>query len=58
MYLGSLAPAAAGLSTASDLGGGARNWFYVAGLVATIAVVVIGARVAKRALNAELSEAD
>ena len=57
VYLGSLAPAAAGLSTASNQGGDARNWFYIAGLAATIAVVVIGARIAKRALNAELSEA-
>ncbi|MEO7133032.1 MAG: TVP38/TMEM64 family protein [Vicinamibacterales bacterium] len=55
VYLGSLAPAAANL-TASGQGGAARTWLYAAGFVATVAVVVIGARSAKRALSAELAE--
>ena len=56
VYLGSLAPAAADLSSASDDGGGARTVLYVAGLVATAAAVFIGTRAARRALNAELQE--
>lgn len=53
VYLGSLAPAAAQLSADAN-GSGARIALYVAGLVATIAVVVIGARAAKRALDGQL----
>jgi uncharacterized membrane protein YdjX (TVP38/TMEM64 family) len=55
VYLGSLAPAAAELSSASKGGGGAtRTTLYVVGLLATVAVVVIGTRAARRALDAQL----
>lgn len=54
VYLGSLAPAAAELSSAAQGGGTTRMVLYVAGLLATVAVVVIGARAARRALDSEL----
>lgn len=54
VYLGSLAPAAAELSSAAEGGGTSRLVLYVAGLLATVAVVVIGTRAARRALDAEL----
>jgi uncharacterized membrane protein YdjX (TVP38/TMEM64 family) len=54
VYLGSLAPAAAELSSAAKGGGAARTTLYVIGLLATVAVVVIGTRAARRALDAEL----
>jgi uncharacterized membrane protein YdjX (TVP38/TMEM64 family) len=57
VYLGSLAPAAAELSSAAEGGGGSRTTLYVAGLLATIAVVVIGARAARRALEVNLEAA-
>lgn len=57
VYLGSVAAAAAELSSASGEGGAARTWLYAAGLAATIAVVVIGTRAAKRALSAQLPKA-
>jgi len=53
VYLGSLAPAAAELSSVAQDGGAART-LYVIGLLATVAVVVIGTRAARRALDAEL----
>ncbi len=53
--LGSLAPAAAELSSASSGGGTARTALYVVGLLATIVVVVIATRAARRALHAELN---
>ena len=56
VYLGSLAPAAANLSSVSREGGAVRTWLYAAGFLATVAVVVIGARGAKRALSAELTD--
>jgi uncharacterized membrane protein YdjX (TVP38/TMEM64 family) len=56
VYLGSLAPAAAELSSAAEGGGGSRTTLYVAGLLATIAVVVIGARAARRALAVNLED--
>ncbi len=56
VYLGSLAPAAAELSSAAQGGGAARTTLYVVGLLATVAVVVIGTRAARRALDAELHE--
>lgn len=56
VYLGSLAPAAADLSSAGSGGGHARTILYVAGLVATVAAAVIGARAARRALDAQLQE--
>ena len=56
VYLGSLAPAAAELSSASNEGGSVRTVFYVAGLAATGAAAFIGTRAARRALNAELQE--
>lgn len=58
VYLGSLAPAAAELSSAARGGGATRVGLYVAGLVATIAVVVIGTRAARRALDPTLHEGD
>jgi uncharacterized membrane protein YdjX (TVP38/TMEM64 family) len=54
VYLGSLAPAAAELSTASRSGGGTRTILYVVGLLATVAVVVIVTRTARRALDVQL----
>jgi len=57
VYLGSLAPAAAELSSASQGGGSARTALYAAGLVATIAVAVLGTRAARRALDPKLAEA-
>lgn len=54
VYLGSLAPAAAELSTASRSGGGTRTMLYVIGLLATLAVVVIVTRAARRALDVQL----
>lgn len=54
VYLGSLAPAAAELSSAAEGGGTTRTVLYVAGLVATAAVVVIGTRAARRALDGQL----
>ncbi|MEX2271921.1 MAG: TVP38/TMEM64 family protein [Vicinamibacterales bacterium] len=56
VYLGSLAPAAAGLSSAASGGGTARTVLYVLGLAATVAAAIIGARAARRALNAQLQE--
>jgi uncharacterized membrane protein YdjX (TVP38/TMEM64 family) len=56
VYLGSLAPAAAELSSASDDAGSVRTMLYVAGLAATAAAAFIGTRAARRALNAELQE--
>lgn len=57
VYLGSLAPTAAQLSTAAQRGGPGHIALYVAGLAATIAVVVIATGAAKRALRAELDRA-
>jgi len=57
VYLGSLAPAAARLSEATDQGGTFRTVVYVVGLAATIAVAVIATRAARRALDSELREA-
>jgi len=56
VYLGSLAPTAAQLSTAAAAGHGGtgRTVLYVAGLVATVAVAVIATRAARRALESEL----
>jgi uncharacterized membrane protein YdjX (TVP38/TMEM64 family) len=54
VYLGSLAPAAAELSSVAQDGGAARTTLYVIGLLATVAVVVVGTRAARRALEAEL----
>ena len=56
VYLGSLAPAAAELSSAAGSGGTTRTVLYVLGLAATIAVAVIGTRAARRALDAQLQE--
>lgn len=54
VYLWSLAAAAAELSSAGRDGGEARTALYVAGLLATVAVFVIGTRAARRVLNEEL----
>jgi uncharacterized membrane protein YdjX (TVP38/TMEM64 family) len=56
VYLGSLAPTVAELSSAASRGGTTRTILYAAGLVATIAAAVIGARAARRALEAQLQE--
>lgn len=52
VYLGSLAPVAAELSSAGRGGGATRLVFYVIGFVATVAVVVVATRTARRALRA------
>lgn len=57
VYLGSLAPTAAQLSAAAQRGGSGRIGLYAAGFAATIAVVVIATRAAKRALRAEFERA-
>jgi uncharacterized membrane protein YdjX (TVP38/TMEM64 family) len=54
VYLGSLAPAAAALASTSQDGGTIRTVWYVAGLVATVGVVVIATCAARRALDLEL----
>jgi uncharacterized membrane protein YdjX (TVP38/TMEM64 family) len=54
VYLGSLAPAAAELSSGVQGGGATRTILYVVGLVATVAVAVIATRAARRALDAQL----
>ena len=54
VYLGSLAPAAAELSAATRGGSSTRTALYVVGLLATVVVVVIATRAARRALHAEL----
>lgn len=56
VYLGSLAPTVAELSSAASGGGTTRTVLYVAGLAATVAAAVIGARAARRALDAQLQE--
>jgi uncharacterized membrane protein YdjX (TVP38/TMEM64 family) len=55
VYLGSLAPAAAELSSPARSGGTTQTMLYIIGLLATVAVVVIGTRAARRALNVELT---
>jgi uncharacterized membrane protein YdjX (TVP38/TMEM64 family) len=57
VYLGSLATTAAELTTAGGRSGGVATVVYGAGLVATLAVVVIATRAARRALQIELKEA-
>jgi uncharacterized membrane protein YdjX (TVP38/TMEM64 family) len=57
VYLGSLAPTAAQLATAAGGAGAVRLGLYIAGLLATIIVVVIATRAAKRVLRAELDRA-
>lgn len=54
VYIGSLAPTAAQLSRAGGSGGSGRTLLFVTGLAATIAVVVVATRAARRALEAEL----
>ena len=54
VYLGSLAPAAAELSSAASEGGTTRSALYVVGLLATAAVVIFATRAARRALTVEL----
>jgi uncharacterized membrane protein YdjX (TVP38/TMEM64 family) len=54
VYLGSLVPAAAALSTAGTAGGVVSLVIYGAGLMATVAVVVVTTRAARRALASEL----
>ncbi len=56
VYLGSLATTAASLGTAGAQQGSLRLVFYAAGLIATILVVVIATRAARRALAEELTE--
>lgn len=51
VYLGSLAPAAAELTSASGGGGSLKTALYAAGLIATVAVAVVGTRAARRALD-------
>lgn len=55
VYLGSLVPAAAELSTASGRGGPFTTGLYVVGLVTTLAAVIISTRLARRTLQSELA---
>jgi uncharacterized membrane protein YdjX (TVP38/TMEM64 family) len=55
VYLGSLAPAAADLSASAGAGGSARTILYLAGLAATVAVAVIVARLARRAIARKMA---
>lgn len=54
VYLGSLAPAAAELSSAGQGGGATQTLLYIGGLLATVGVVVLGTRAARRALKADV----
>jgi uncharacterized membrane protein YdjX (TVP38/TMEM64 family) len=54
VYLGSLAPTAAQLSTAAETGGSNRTLLYAVGLAATVVAVFIVTRAARRALQTEL----
>ena len=51
VYLGSLAPAAAELTAATSQGSTAKTLLYGAGLAATIAVVAVSTRLARKALK-------
>lgn len=55
VYLGSLATTAAGLATAGSRGGSLRLALTVSGFVATLLVVVLVTRSARRALDEELT---
>ena len=57
-YLGSLAPAAAALSSSASPGDTTRTAVYVIGFIATIAVVVVATRAARRALRGHLEEVE
>jgi uncharacterized membrane protein YdjX (TVP38/TMEM64 family) len=57
-YLGSLASVAADLRTTGAGGGPLRLAMYVLGFAATLAVVLVATRMARRALSSELREAD
>ena len=57
VYLGSLATTAAELSSVGEGGGGVRTVVHSVGLLATVAVVIVASRAAKRALDAELKKA-
>lgn len=57
VYLGSLAPAAAALSSAGRRGGTTQTVIYAAGLLATVAAVVIGTRAARRAVETNVEGA-
>jgi uncharacterized membrane protein YdjX (TVP38/TMEM64 family) len=54
VYLGSLAPVAAELAAAGEQADGLRTTLYVAGLAATVLVVWVATRAARRALAEEL----
>jgi len=54
VYLGSLAPAAAELLSATRGGSSTRTALYGLGLLATVAVAIIAARAVRRALHTEL----
>lgn len=55
-YLGSLATTAAGIGAATSHGGTLRLIIYGAGLAATVLVVILATRAARRALVEELAE--
>lgn len=55
VYLGSLATTAAGLASGGSVGGGLRLALTVAGFVATLLVVVLVTRSARRVLDEELA---
>ena len=50
VYLGSLAPAAAQLASAASAPNTAQTVLYAVGFVATVGVVILGTRAARRAL--------
>lgn len=55
VYLGSLATTAAGLASTGSHGGGLKLALTVAGFAATLLVVVLVSRSARRALDEELT---
>ena len=56
VYVGSLVPVAAQLGSGTPAAGHTRTWLTVLGVAATLGVVLIGARVARRALAREVGD--
>ena len=56
VYLGSLVPVAAQLGRGAPSPGAGGTWLTVVGVAATLGVVIVGARVARRALAAQMGD--